>query len=311
MSASRRVASFDIGSNTVLMLVAEQSEGRWTRVADEMAITRISEGLDQSGSLAPHAVERTLAELAPMAERARRDYGCDKIVATGTAPFRRSANGSAVAEQVSAAIGGSLRVVTGEEEADLVLAATRIAFPQLPELAVVDIGGASTELVVATRDEVRRVSIDVGSVRLTERFATAGHFDRPAIELLERAINDALKRDEVMRVVAGAEGIPLVGVAGTVTTLACVHLELAEWDDDAVHGLSMDRAVVDRLAARLPAMSVGERRALPGMPAARADVIAAGACLLSGIMQRVSVSSLVVSDRGIRWGRLAWLSEQR
>lgn len=311
MSAGRRVASFDIGSNTVLMLVAEQSGGRWTRVADEMAITRISEGLDGRGTLAPHAVERTLAALAPMAERARQQYGCDDVVATGTAPFRSSANGADVATQVSAAIGAELRVVTGEEEADLVLSATRIAFPEFPDLAVVDIGGASTEIVVAMGDEVRRVSVDVGSVRLTERFGTAGQYDRPAIDRMEYAIYDALRRDEVLRVIDGAAGIPLVGVAGTVTTLACVHLQLAEWDDDAVHGLRMDRAVVDRLAQRLPAMSVADRRALPGMPAARADVIAAGACLLTSVMHRVAATELVVSDRGIRWGRLAWLDSAR
>jgi exopolyphosphatase/guanosine-5'-triphosphate,3'-diphosphate pyrophosphatase len=306
MSSTQRVASFDIGSNTVLMLVAERRDGRWHRVADEMAITRISEGLDSSGVLAPHAVARTLAALGPMAQRAREEHGCDLIVATGTAPFRRSTNGAAVAQLVSDTIGAALRVVTGDEEADLVLGASRIAFPEFEQLVVIDIGGASTEVVVAG-DTITRVSLDVGSVRLTERYATAGEYDRPAHDRLSAGIAAAIAVPQASGVVAAGSGLPLVGVAGTVTTLACVHLGLAEWDDDAVHGLVMSRAEVVRLAELLPALSVAERCALPGMPAARADVIAAGACLLWALMVALNAEQLIVSDRGIRWGRLAWI----
>ena len=304
MSRHVRVASFDIGSNTVLMLIADLVDDQWVRVEDHMAITRIAEGLDQSGLLRDDAIERTEAALRPMVERLQ---VCDvtHVLVTGTAPFRRARNGAMAAARLSDLIGHRMWVVTGEQEADLVLAATVAAFPEFSEFVVIDIGGASTE-IVSVRGQVRRVSLDIGTVRLTERHSRNGEYGAASIATLREDIGRALAAPEVAELLADAAGLPLVGVAGTVTTLACVHLQLLEWDDNVVHGSLLPAVALRRLADELPAMTVSQRVGLPGMPPKRADVIAAGACLLSELANALHADGVVVSDRGIRWGRLAW-----
>lgn len=304
MSQSPRVASFDIGSNTVLMLVADLAGGQWLRVEDHMAITRIAEGLDQSGLLRDEAIERTEAALRPMVARLA-ELDVTHVLVTGTAPFRRARNGAMAAARISDLIGHRMWVVSGEQEADLVLAATVAAFPAFREFVVVDIGGASTE-IVSVRGQTQRVSLDIGTVRLTERHSVNGEYEAASIAALRDDIGRALAAPEVAELLADAVGLPLVGVAGTVTTLACVHLQLAEWDDNVVHGSVLPGESLRRLARELPALTVAERMALPGMPPKRADVIAAGACLLSGLADALHADGVVVSDRGIRWGRLAW-----
>lgn len=302
-----RVASLDIGSNTALMLVADLRDGQWQRVEDHAEICRVSEGLDASGVLAEAPVARTRAVIEGYAERAR-ILGVDRIVATGTAPFRRAANGAEVAASLSASLGATINVVSGEREAELALLATRDAFREHPALTVVDIGGASTEIIAARADGTRDlVSIDLGSVRLTERCVTHHPYTRADRETLRGAIGEALGGPAVRALLAG-EPRPLVGIAGTVTTLCTASLELETWDADRVHGHALPLAEIDRLAVALSHLSVAQRAALPGIAAKRADVLPAGAMLLSAIAVAADVSEVLVSDRGVRWGRLVELS---
>jgi exopolyphosphatase/guanosine-5'-triphosphate,3'-diphosphate pyrophosphatase len=298
-----RVASWDIGSNSVILLVAERTtDGTWKKLHDECVITRVSEGLDRGGLLYREPLERTSAALEQLAETAAR-FEVDAQIATGTAPFRRAQNGAEAAAMLGLAMGVTLDVVSGEREAKLSLIATRAAFPELRAMTIVDIGGASTEVIVVDGDAPARVhSIDVGSVRLTERC-----LPRHPVPATDRAVLAAALEEAF----AGAGGDllrlrrhPLVGIAGTVTTLAAVSLEMNDYDDARVHGLSLRFEEVDRISEAVSRLSVRQRGCLPGLPAGRAEVFAAGAAITKHIMQTAGVDSLIVSDRGTRWGRL-------
>lgn len=296
-----RVASFDIGSNTVIMLIAERGAEGWHVVTDEAEITRVSEGLDRHGSLFREGLERTAEALARFDELAQ-DFAVDHRIATGTAPFRRAANGAEAAAELSLLIGTAIDVVSGEHEAELSLLATRGAFPELTRAQIVDIGGASTELIDAFPDGSHGVvSLDVGAVRLTERCVTGDPVSAADRAALQDAVAGALARASVKRFLPPPV---LVGVAGTVTTLAALSLELEVYDAEQVHGLRLSRAEVVRLEQALFALSLAQRKGLAGMPAKRADVIPAGALLLRSVMDHLGAEEVLVSDRGIRWGRL-------
>jgi exopolyphosphatase / guanosine-5'-triphosphate,3'-diphosphate pyrophosphatase len=300
----RRVASCDIGSNTVLLLVVDEvSPGRWARVEDHMAITRVSEGLAASGFLADAAVERTRAALAEFAAHAKR-LGVQAMVATGTAPFRRGKNGSEVAASLGQTLGCTIDVVSGDTEADLVLLATVRSFPDVEAMTIVDIGGASTEIIIVRPGiPPRRTSVNVGTVSLGERFSTERVVDASQQLAIRNAIDAAFDDGPARELLLDAPP-SAVAVSGTATTLAAMDLRMVDWDDEKVHGFTMQAARVAELAAEVCAVDVHGRVGIPGLPEKRADVIPAGALLLQRIAERVGAESIIVSDRGVRWGRL-------
>ena len=305
MSGPAPWASIDIGSNSILLLIAERDgAGGWRRLHEEAHITRISEGLDRGGCLQPAAVERTAAVLAAYRSTCSRLHVA-KVLATGTAPFRRASNGPEVAAALSEVLGAPLDIVSGEEEALLSLLAARTVFPSVASLRVVDIGGASTELALVRGEGEAPlvVSIDLGSVRLHERFGARDSLGGDDVAALRALVRDALAAPD-LRPILDAQDVPLVGIAGTVTTLAALDQRMEVYDADAIQGYPLSAAALDDAVALLTRLSVAERAALPGVDPKRADVIAAGALLLQEIARACGVERVHVSDRGVRWGRL-------
>lgn len=299
-----RVASVDIGSNSILLLVAERdAQGAWRAVEDHVAVARISQGMDASGVLAPDAVARAEKVLAGYAAIIAR-LGVERVVATGTAPFRRASNGSEVAHALGRVLGTPVDIVSGDHEADLALLATRRAFPELDDILVADIGGASTELIRASEGSAPLVrSLDVGSVRLTER-AVAGAPLTDADHVAVERIADAALADPALEPAFASPRPALIGVAGTVTTVLTIARGITTWDAARVHGARLSREEVRDTIARVAALDLDGRIGLPGMSKGREDVLPAGAILLERIMSRGGFDELVVSDRGTRWGRL-------
>ena len=302
MSHPDRVASFDIGSNTVLMLIAERDPGgAWRRIDEHAEITRIAAGLDSTGTLAPEPVERTARALERFDAIATR-HGVSRVLATGTAPFRRARNGAQVARALSLRLGSPIHVASGEEEAQLSLLASRASFGHLDPVWIVDIGGASTEVIWCHGARSDVLSIDVGSVRLAERTLPGdGPPDAHQRAALDAAIGTALARLDVP---ADRRGHPLIGIAGTVTTIAAIDLDMATWDADRAHGHQLQLDRIEAIDERLMAMSRQQRETVPGVDPRRADVIHAGARLLAAICRHLHAPAVTVSDRGVRWGRL-------
>ncbi len=294
----RRHAVIDIGSNSVLLLVM-QTDG--IVVCDRSHITRLSQGVFERGVLDPGAVERTHAVIATLAEEARQ-LGARRVVAVGTEALRRARDGAEfLARLEREGVVDDARCLDGEEEAALTLEASRRALPVPGEaLAVVDVGGGSTEIAWQRAGRVSGISLPLGSVRLTEALVGADPIVASDLERLREHIATALEAVPADR--DGPAGAPLVAVAGTATTLAALDLALDPYDPDAVEGYPVDRTRLEDWSRRLAALDVPARCALPGMEAGRADVIVAGLEILAASARRLGARSLRVSGRGVRHG---------
>lgn len=290
-----RYAAIDVGTNSVLLLVAEKdSTGRWQPVLERAEITRLGKGVDQSKRLAPEAIEATVKVLEQFATEARK-LGAAKIVTSATSAARDASNGADFLTAAKTRAGLDIEIISGEEEARLSYASAHADFGGTHPLIVLDIGGGSTEFIYGTAEgQVGfRHSFDVGSVRMTERF----HGDPAKIRAHLRATFATLP--------APPPGARLVGVAGTVTTVLSVSRAIEPYDAAKVHGATMSRHEVARTTARLLALDLDARQQLPGLQPKRADVIPAGALILEESMHAVNAGELLVSDRGLRWGLLA------
>jgi exopolyphosphatase/guanosine-5'-triphosphate,3'-diphosphate pyrophosphatase len=300
-----RVATIDIGTNTVLLLVAEvQKDGTLAAVEERATITRLGEGVDKTRALSSGAIARTNECLSAYAE-AIRAAGAERVAVVGTSAMRDANGGDAVRGHVASVLGVEARVISGEEEARLTFAGA-VSGLGLPagEIAVFDIGGGSTEVVegrVDARGAPEQIafarSFDIGSVRLTERLVRN---DPPTPDELDavRAAVDA----ELAQLSSVSPSRQVVGIAGTMTTLAAVSLAMPAYDGARVHGHVMLRREIDQVVRELAAKPLAERRGVCGLEPKRADVIVAGGIIALAVLERLGAERVRISDRGVRWG---------
>ncbi len=305
-----KLASIDVGTNTTLLLVAEGTGPHDVRVlADRAEKTRLGRGIGQTGRLGREGIERTHAVLREYAAIAQR-LGAP-IRAIGTEALRRAPNADQFLGPATAIVGAPIEVIDGEREAALTYRAAVTSFPQLATrpIVVIDIGGGSTEVIVSDGAEAgasggeritTRVSLPLGSVRLTERFI---QHDPPLAAEIAALDAEILSRiGDVPRRTSTGEPYELIGTAGTVTTLAAMSLGLADYDPDRVHGHRLARLGLEGQIARLAVAPQAERERMAGLDPRRADVILAGARILRAFVEWLDVRAVTVNDRGIRWG---------
>ena len=294
-----RFAAIDIGTNSVLLTVAQAGPAGLTTLLDRAEITRLGRGVDASGKLSEEGIARTLEVLGGYASELKQ-LGAERVACVATSAARDAANGQAFLERVRA-LGLSPEIIDGDREAGLSFLAARRDFgSEGGSLAVLDVGGGSTEVIFGTGATPSfHVSLQVGSVRLFERLVRA---DPPTHEERLR-IRAAV--DEALTVVPPPpSSAQLIGVAGTLTTLATLAQGLPAYDVDRVHGAELSLADVSTLANRLWSMPLGARRELPGLQPGRADVIGVGALIVETVLYRLRLDRVTVSDRGVRWGLL-------
>ncbi len=298
-----RVAAIDCGTNSIRLLVTDLADGTATELVREMRIVRLGQGVDATGRLAQEAIDRTLQATREYAELIAM-LGADRIRFCATSAARDAENADDFSAAVESILGVRPQVLTGEEEAQAsFVGATRDLEPQ--RALVVDVGGGSTELVVGEGADVEwSTSLDIGSVRLTERHLPS---DPPRVAEITAAMNHL---DGVLAP-AGAALAPVasvVGVAGTVTTVAAHALELPSYDRHAIHGARLGVDALRSACLSLAQMSVADRRALPFMHPGRADVIGGGALVLDRVLEQLPLDTdtVVVSEHdildGIAWG---------
>ncbi|HEY0949985.1 exopolyphosphatase [Nocardioides sp.] len=294
------VAAIDCGTNTIKLLI-----GALPDVAvREMRIVRLGQDLDRTGRIADEALERSFAAIDEYAELVRaHDVPPERVRFVATSATRDAANAEAFVSGVRARLGVEPEVVTGAEEAALAFggAVRNLRVPAPAPVLVVDIGGGSTELILGRSDPEQAHSMDIGSVRLHERHLAS---DPPTPDQVAACLADVDAHLDACPVdVAAAASV--VGVAGTVTTVAAAVLDLPAYDrevlDQSVLAVADVHAAVDRLVA----MTHDERRTLGFMHPGRADVIDAGALILSAVLRRARVETLVVSESDILDG-IAW-----
>lgn len=308
MIAGPRVAAIDIGTNTVLMLIAERRDGEVVAVEEHAEITRLGQGVDRAGRLDDEAVARTLSALSKYADRARA-LGVKRTAAVATSAARDASNGPAFRERATEILGGPVDVASGGREATLTFrgALGGLGIARNSPVAVIDVGGGSTELVVGAADGAIRWahSYQIGSVRMTERHVSS---DPPTAEQLAAVHADARTIYAAPRPPQGPFAA-VVAIAGTATTYAAIDLELVDYAAAPPHGHRLALTTLDTLVARLASNPLDERRRTTGLEPKRADVIVAGGIVLAEAARALGAESLVISDRGVRWGLAAELLE--
>lgn len=300
-------ASIDLGTNTCLLLIAELPSGRPVREArpleDHSTVVRLGEGVDASRALQPEPIERALRCLRGYAERVQaRGIKPKDVCAVATAQARGATNGAEFFARVERETGFVFKVISGDQEARLAFEGGLLPGMDPASAAIIDIGGGSTEIV----SEEGGKSIDMGSVRLSERFFARSlrESDTPVTDAEFWACQEAIDALLDAQAPAQVRGLSLVGVAGTVITIAQWQLGLAAFDAAKLDGLELTRGDVHRAVEEFKWRSAQERRAIAGMEPKRADVILAGTLILWRAMEKLGFASLRVSTRGLRYGAL-------
>ena len=290
------MAAVDCGTNSTRLLVARGGkDGALDQLDRRMVITRLGAGVDARRALDPAAVDRTLEVLRDF-RRAMDRAGVARVRASGTSAVRDASDGTAFLEAAADVVGAPVELLSGDEEGRLAFAGATAELDRAEgPFLVVDIGGGSTEFIVGTTEPEGLVSVDVGCVRLTERFL---HSDPPRPEELSAAISVTQAHlEDVARVLPGTrEAGRLVGLAGTVSTVAAVELGLHEYDRDRIHHFRLTRAAAEDVFRTLATEARADRIHNPGLEEARADVIVGGCCVLVAVMRFFEVDELLVSE---------------
>ena len=292
-----RVAVVDLGTNTTRLLVADVVDGRVDELLRRTEITRLGEGVDQRRRLLPLPIARVRNVLADY-RRELELLGAERTLAIATSAIRDAENGEAFLGEVEWSYGFTTRLLSGEEEGLLTFRGATSGRTLAEDTLVVDLGGGSTELVAGDDDGVQfHHSLDIGAVRLTERFLASDPPEQPELDDCARAVRSLLAErvpDDVRVRVARA-----IGVAGTTTTLAALHLELPEYDRERVDGHRLSRDAIEEQLGRLASLPLAERREVPALEPERAPVIVAGAVILREVVDYFGLREIEVSERDI------------
>jgi exopolyphosphatase/guanosine-5'-triphosphate,3'-diphosphate pyrophosphatase len=295
-----RLGAVDIGTNSTRLMVAD-ADGRDAplhTVDRRMRITRLGQGVDATRRFAPEAIERTVAVLREY-QAALEQHEVTRVRAVATSAARDATNRDEFFAPARDALGGvELEVVSGDEEARLSFLGATTGIDEPSPYLVVDIGGGSTEFIVGAREPEGSLSIDIGCVRLTEHYL---HGDPPTAEELSQAVS--VVRDHLADV---ARELPqvrdartLIGLAGTITTVAAIEMGLPEYDAEKIHHFRLTKDAAEDVFRTLATESVAQRRHNPGLEPARADVIVGGTIVLVSILRAFGFDELLVSEADI------------
>ncbi|MCI9147661.1 MAG: Ppx/GppA family phosphatase [Hungatella sp.] len=295
----KRVGIIDIGSNSIKFFVGEKSEdGTIKTIIDKNDIARLGEGLRETGRISDEALERNAQSVAAFAAEAG-EQGVEEIVCVGTMALRSASNSGDFSARVRELCGVKVQIIPGEEEARLSYLAILSGMP-VPEgeLVIFDTGGGSTEFIFGRGKElIKRFSVNLGSIRITEKFFQEDPAGEGSVEAAVKEIDEEFEA-------AGVVGHPvkLVGMGGTVTSMGAVKHKMVTYDPDIIQGSTLTRADIGEQIKAYKERTVEQRRELPGLQPKRAEVILAGACILKNITERLGMDELTISDRGLRHG---------
>lgn len=293
-----RVAGIDCGTNSIRLLIGDLTPSGLDDVHREMRVVRLGQGVDRTGRLAPEAIERTRLALVDYADLIAQ-FSAVRVRMVATSASRDAANADEFAAMVLDTLGVAPEVITGLDEAALSFTGAVGLLTGLPErVLLADIGGGSTELVLGVGSAVHAAhSMDVGCVRMTERHL---HSDPPSPTEIEATVTDLRAAlDRAAADVPFEQAQSFVGVAGTVTTIVAIALDLPAYDPNAIHGARISFDQVSAVTARLLAMSRAQRAALPVMHPGRVDVIGGGALVLRTVMEYLGADEVIASEHDI------------
>ncbi len=297
----KRAAVLDIGTNAIKFLIAEKNaDGGWTTVLDSSQVTRLGQGLHTSGRISMPAMERSIAAIQSFLGIAR-EHHVDQILAVGTMALRSAANAGEFVDRLQREANLKIEIIDGEEEARLSWLAVMSSLP-VPQgqWLIFDVGGGSTEFIFGhDRNLIKKISLNIGVVRLTEQILTSDPVSDDHYQLADQTIKAAFTEIPMSGRIEA-----LIGVGATMTTLGAMQHQLRRYQADLVHGLHLSQAEVMKLVSTLRSKTIEERKQMPGLPADRADVILAGGMIVAAIMQQTHSDAVIISDRGVRHGLL-------
>lgn len=295
-----RVASIDIGTNTILLLVAEVGDGRLRPLLEKETVVRLGEGLQNNGMLAEEAMERGVQTLIQYLGDCR-TFGVRRIFAVGTSALREAKNSDHFLRKAEEELKLSIEVISGEEEAQLsFLAVARDLKESKKSILVVDVGGGSTEFISGIGDRITQwVSLPLGSVRFTEKFLPSDPVREEECKGMEKEVLKLL-----VKIPHPEEPFLMVAVGGTATTLASVEQGLKEFIPEKIHHFPLKKEALINQLLLYKSKTPEERRKIPGLPPARADVILAGGTILYLAMEELECPSVLISCHGVRYGVL-------
>ena len=294
------MASIDIGTNTILLLIAEVDQGRIKPLFEMETVVRLGERIHENGILLKEAMDRGLQTLSQYLERCRA-MEVQEIFAVGTSALREAKNSQDFLKLVEGKLDLSIEVISGEEEAQLsFLAVARDLEETGKTFLVVDVGGGSTEFILGKGDQIRQwMSLPLGSVRFTEQFLKSDPVQEEEWQAMEREIRKLL-----INIPHTEEPLSMVAVGGTATTLASVEQGLEEFIVEKIHHFVLKKEALKNQLLLYRSKTIEERKKIPGLPMARADVILAGAAILYLTMEEVKCPSVLISSHGVRYGLL-------
>lgn len=294
-------AGLDIGTNTLLLLVAEVAEGKVSRVLrDETRVVRLGQGVDKNRAFSPEAMERGRKVFAEYGDILK-DYPGVKVRAAATSGSRDAKNSRAYFAEMEKLLGFPIAVISGDEEALVSFRGAVSDKSETRDLAVIDIGGGSTEIITETgTGKLAKKSFDMGCVRLTERFLANDPPKDAELENMRAFVRTELAREAGLLANFGEKR--WVGVAGTATYLSSASLGLLRFDPEKIHGAELSVRDIQALFEKFKGLTSKERLGLGGMDAGRADVILAGAVILEETLKAAGRNELEISVRGLRYG---------
>ncbi|HNI11174.1 MAG TPA: Ppx/GppA phosphatase family protein [bacterium] len=298
-----RFASIDIGTNTVLLLIAEaDSSGHLHTLFEKQRIIRLGKNVDAQKNIAHEGMDKLTHVLTEYLQDAA-NHQTAKIVIGATSAMRDAANKETILNEIYHRTGQRIQILTGDEEAQWTFQGGCLALPPLTRhpILLIDIGGGGTEFVVGSASDMTfKKSLNIGAVRMTERFINHDPPLQSELESLRRYAHNEF--DTHLSGIKNIQPAHALGVAGTVTTLCAMLQALPHYDPKRINGYMIDKAALDSLIEKLSDLTLEERRKIPGLEPERADVIIAGATILSEIFSFFNLDKITVSNFGLRYG---------
>lgn len=296
----KRVASIDIGTNTILLLIADVEGEKLNPLIETETVVRLGEGVQKNGILAKEAMDRGIQTLSQYLGRCQA-MKVQKIFAAGTSALREAKNSAEFLRLAEEKLNLSIEVISGEEEAQLSFLAVAKDLREAKEpIFVVDVGGGSTEFILGRGNRIDQwTSLPLGSVRFTEQFLHTDPVQEEEWNMMEKKIRELL-----VKIPHSQEPLSMVAVGGTATTLASVEQGLKEFTAEKIHHFVLKKEALRNQLLLYRSKTIGERKKIPGLPAARADVILAGGAILYLAMEELHCPSVLISCQGVRYGLL-------
>ncbi len=304
-----RISIIDLGTHTVLLLTVDVMDGTYSIVSQEQRIVGLGRGIEKTGLINSEALSETLRALEEY-KSIIKNLSSDKVIMTATAVLRDASNASKVKDQIEKSTGFSIKVLSGDEEAELVYLAGTNAFPGISKAVVIDIGGGSVEFVLGKGKNISRlISLPLGVIKLTERFLTRFPVVSDELTNLESFLDETYKLqlkgfdNEIAQV---------IGVAGTFTTAAAMIQGLEKYDPAKITGSVIKKQDAFFWLRRVSDMSIDEQKCIPGLHPKRAGFIVAGFALIHSFFNLFNIDTITVSDEGLRFGVLIdWIKNNQ